>query len=81
MPSLHFGWNVLVAAALVANLPGKWRYAALVMPAATGAAAVLSANHFFLDLAAGAVVALASLWLARWLRARLPRRPPFSVLT
>jgi hypothetical protein len=81
MPSLHFGWNVLVAAALVANLHGHWRYAALLMPAAIGGAAVLTANHFFLDLAAGAVVALAALWLARWLRARSPRRAPFSVLT
>jgi hypothetical protein len=80
MPSLHFGWNVLVAVALFANIRSNWRYAALLMPAVTGAAAVLSANHFFLDLAAGAAVALAGLGLACWLRARLPRRMPFTML-
>ena len=80
MPSLHFGWNVLVTAALVSNLRWSWRYASLLMPAATGGAAVLSANHFFLDLAAGAVVGLLGLWLALRLRASLPGRAPFSIL-
>jgi membrane-associated phospholipid phosphatase len=81
MPSLHFAWNVLVTAALVRNLQSRWRHAALLMPAAIGAAAVFSADHFFLDLAAGAVVAFLGLWLAGRLRASLPRSPPFSYLT
>jgi hypothetical protein len=81
MPSLHFAWNVLVNAALVRNLQSRWRYAALLMPAAIGAAAVFSADHFFLDLAAGAIVAFLGLWLAGRLRASLPRSPPFSYLT
>jgi hypothetical protein len=80
MPSLHFGWNVLVTAALFAHLR-RARYAALGMPPVAGAAAVLTANHFFLDLAAGGAVALLGLWLAGRLRASLPRRPPFLVLT
>ncbi len=81
LPSLHFGWNVLVAAAVVGNLRRRWRYAALLMPAAMGAAAVFSADHFFLDLAGGAVVAFLGLWLAGRIRASLPRSPPFSYLT
>ncbi len=81
LPSLHFGWNVLVAAAVVGNLRWRWRYAALLMPAAMGAAAVFSADHFFLDLAGGAVVAFLGLWLAGRIRASLPRSPPFSYLT
>lgn len=79
MPSLHFGWNVLVTAALFAHL-GRARYAVLPLPLIAGAAAVLSANHLFLDLAAGAIVALAGLWLAERLRAAAPARPPFMAL-
>jgi hypothetical protein len=76
MPSLHFGWNVLVAAALIGHL-ARARYVAALMPLATGAAAVLSANHFFLDLAAGGIVGLLGLWLAIRLRA-LARNGRFS---
>lgn len=42
---------------------------------------MLSANHFSLYLAAGAIVAGLGLWLAAPLRALLPRRALFAVLT
>ena len=80
MPSLHFGWSLLAAAAIFANLRGRFRYLALVLPVISLAGVVLTANHYFLDAAAGAAVALAGLWLAMWLRARLPRYKPFTVL-
>lgn len=75
MPSLHFGWNVLVTAALLIENESRRRYAALLMPACVGAAAVLTANHFFLDLAAGAVICLFGLWVALRLHARMPASP------
>jgi hypothetical protein len=81
MPSLHFGWNVLGAIAIVTNAQSRWRYMAVLMPEAVGSAAVFSANHFFLDLAAGGAVAPLSLWLAARLRASLPLGAITSALT
>ena len=81
MPSLHFGWSLLAAIAIFANLRAPLRYVALVMPVFTLAGIVLTGNHFFLDAAAGAAVAFFALWLATQLRTRLPRHKPFTVLT
>ncbi len=81
MPSLHFGWSVLVALAIIGCATSRWRHAALLLPAATGLAAVFSANHFFLDLLAGAVVAFAGLWLAVRLRSVVGSRSTLSFLT
>ncbi|MBI4570499.1 MAG: phosphatase PAP2 family protein [Chloroflexi bacterium] len=80
MPSMHFGWSLLAAVAIFANLRAPYRYLALLMPVATLAGIVLTGNHFFLDAAAGAAVALIGLLIAAQLRARLPARVPFSVL-
>ena len=65
MPSLHFGWNLLVGIALVrhARFP-LLRLAGVFLPLAMFASIVLTANHFVLDGIAGGVVALAGLALA-----------------
>jgi hypothetical protein len=80
MPSMHFGWSLLAALAIFLHLRAPYRYLALLMPVATLGGVVLTANHFFLDAAAGAAVALLGLWIATQLRAWLPQRVPFSVL-
>jgi hypothetical protein len=80
MPSLHFGWSLLAAVALYANLRAPYRHAAFLLPVATLGGIVLTGNHFFLDAVAGAAVALAGLWLAVRLRSWLPRQKPFTVL-
>ena len=80
MPSLHFGWSLLAAAAVYLNLRAPYRYIALIMPVVTLAGIVLTGNHFFLDAVAGAAVAAIGLWLAFQLRRRLPERKPFTVL-
>ena len=80
MPSLHFGWSLLAAIAIFSNLRAPFRYVALVMPVFTLAGIVLTGNHFFLDAAAGAAVAMLALWLSVQLRNRLPRTKPFTVL-
>lgn len=54
MPSLHFGWSVLIAWALIIGLRSRWRYLAVVHPFLTLAAIILTANHYWLD----AIVAL-----------------------
>ena len=59
MPSLHFGWAVLVAYGLVVGLRTRWRWLAVLHPVATLAAIVLTANHYWLDaLVAVALIAL-----------------------
>jgi hypothetical protein len=68
MPSLHFGWNLLLATGLFveSGLVGL-RAFAIVMPVAMALAVVLTANHFVLDAIAGAalaMVALAIVWRA-----------------
>src|SRR5919109_3432219 len=60
MPSLHFGWAVLVAYGVVRALHTRWRWLVVLHPAITLAAIVLTANHFWLDaLVAGGLIALA----------------------
>ena len=64
MPSLHFGWNLLVGVVLF-RLTGRRivRVFAIGLPVAMGFAVVATANHYVLDVLAGAVVALAGLRL------------------
>jgi PAP2 superfamily len=49
MPSVHVGWAVLVAVAVIMTLRSRWRWLALLYPAMTTLAVVVTANHFWLD--------------------------------
>jgi hypothetical protein len=71
MPSLHFGWVLLVGIA-IASLAGHRmvRAVGMALPVLMLAAIVLTGNHFLLDAAVGGVVVLAGLAIARWLRTR-----------
>ncbi|HLM63432.1 MAG TPA: phosphatase PAP2 family protein [Acidimicrobiales bacterium] len=60
MPSLHFGWAVLVAYGVVRALHTRWRWVIVFHPVMTLAAIVLTANHYWLD----AVVALGLIVMA-----------------
>lgn len=82
MPSLHFGWDLLVAVA-IATCTSRWwvRYAALVMPLFTLSGIVLTANHYFLDAAAGALVAATGLGIAWLLHKSIRRDSRLSFLT
>ncbi|MBI5947684.1 MAG: phosphatase PAP2 family protein [Chloroflexi bacterium] len=80
MPSLHFGWNLLVGWALVRE--GRYwpvRLFGWVLPVLMALAIVLTANHFVIDGIAGAAVALAGLAVAILLRriALPPRISPW----
>lgn len=68
MPSMHVGWAVLVAAAMVASSTSRWRWLFVAHPAITTVAVVGSANHYWLD----GIVACALLGasLAVWRRHR-----------
>src|SRR5262249_55707304 len=49
MPSLHFGWALVIAWAVVIATKSRWRYLVLAHPVITLAAIVLTANHYWLD--------------------------------
>jgi hypothetical protein len=63
VPSLHFGWNLLMGIA-VAGLAGNWimRLFGWLMPVLMLAAIVLTANHYLFDGLVGGLIALLSLF-------------------
>ncbi|MGI5379571.1 phosphatase PAP2 family protein [Streptomyces sp. CA-251387] len=67
MPSLHFGWALMVAIGLIAATRSRWRWLWLLHPLLTLLVIVGTANHYWLD----AIVATAMLGLA--LAVILPR--------
>jgi hypothetical protein len=74
MPSVHVGWALIVALAVITVSRSRWRWLALVYPALTLLVVVVTANHFWLDgVAAAALVGLAVLVERMVTRAR-PQR-------
>jgi len=56
MPSLHFAWALWCAVALVPVLRRWWtRFAVAAYPAVTLLCVIVTANHYFIDTAAGAL--------------------------
>jgi PAP2 superfamily len=49
MPSVHVGWAVLVAVAVIGATRNRWRWLVLLYPVLTTVAVVVTANHFWLD--------------------------------
>ena len=84
MPSVHVGWALLVAAAVITTARSRWRWLVAVYPALTTLAVVVTANHFWLDgIVAAAILAavlgvqaLASRVVPARLRTRAARRVP-----
>jgi hypothetical protein len=59
MPSLHYGWDLLVGIAIVTAATTTWlKVVGWLLPVAMAWAVVATANHFVLDVAAGALLAL-----------------------
>jgi hypothetical protein len=86
-PSLHFGWDLLIGVALFTSARSiAARALGVGMPVAMAIAVVLTANHWIVDVVAGAVVALVGLAIATWLTSGRPvgfgwRRPRNSAYT
>jgi membrane-associated phospholipid phosphatase len=69
MPSLHFGWNLLVGVIIWNSTRNRaLRAFALVMPLLMAFAVVATANHYVVDVVVGGALALFGLLLAH----RLP---------
>src|SRR5438067_4691795 len=59
MPSVHVGWALIVAIAVITVSRRRWRWLAAAYPVITLLVVVVTANHFWLDgIAAGLLVAL-----------------------
>jgi hypothetical protein len=56
MPSVHIGWAILVAIAVVTTAKSSWRWLAVIYPVMTTLAVVVTANHFWLDGVAAAII-------------------------
>lgn len=59
MPSLHFGWAMIEAMAVIWVLKSRWRWLALLHPILMALCIIATANHWWLDAAAaGAIIGL-----------------------
>jgi PAP2 superfamily len=65
MPSVHVGWALLVAIVIVNVSRSRWRWLALAYPVLTTLAVVVTANHFWLDGAAAAILLALALLIQR----------------
>lgn len=70
LPSLHFGFNLLVGLAWFRyGRHRAWRVAGVAMPLAMGWAVIATANHWIVDVLLGGAVALTAVAIAdRWTR-------------
>ncbi|MDX2931497.1 phosphatase PAP2 family protein [Streptomyces ipomoeae] len=60
MPSLHFGWALMIAVGLIAATRSRWRGLWLLHPLVTLVVIVGTANHYWLDaIVAGGLLAVA----------------------
>ncbi len=58
MPSVHVGWAIIVAAAVITASRSRWRWLAVLYPVLTTLVVVVTANHYWLDgVVAGLLVA------------------------
>jgi len=62
MPSLHVGWALLIAIAAIKILKSPARWIILLHPILTTIVVVITANHFWLDIIVGAILAYGG-WL------------------
>ena len=65
MPSLHFGWALMVAVGLIVATRTRWRWLWLLHPLLTLLVIVGTANHFWLDAWAAAALLGLALTVAR----------------
>ena len=75
MPSLHFGWNLIVGVAITRhakNLLGRTFGA--MLPIAMFSAIVFTANHYILDGIVGGVIAFAGLAVSAHVTSVIPRQ-------
>ena len=68
MPSVHVGWAIMVAIAVIGVVRSRWRWLVLLYPVMTSLAVVVTANHYWLDGVAAGIVLVAVLAVQRAVR-------------
>jgi hypothetical protein len=74
MPSLHFGWALVIAWAVLIATKSRWRYLVILHPVITLAAIVLTANHYWLDAFVATVLFAFALGVDRLIERRRRRK-------
>lgn len=64
MPSMHVGWALLIAIAVVKISSNPWRWVIVAHPLITTAVVVITANHYWTDVFAGAALAVLGWWVS-----------------
>jgi hypothetical protein len=65
MPSLHFGWALIAAIAVITVLDTKWRWLALLHPTLMVLSIIATGNHWWIDAAAAAVIIVGVVMVSR----------------
>lgn len=79
MPSVHVGWALFVAICVVTVLRTRWRWLALLHPLLTVVVVTVTANHYWADGIAAAVL-LGGTFLLPFVHRRLPSGRPAAVV-
>ena len=74
MPSLHVGWALIAGWAITASIKSRWRWLGYAHPIAMTLAVVVTANHWWLDVAAAIALVCAAIWADRPIQNWLERR-------
>jgi hypothetical protein len=74
MPSLHFGWALVIAWAVLIATASKWRFVVLAHPVITLAAIVLTANHYWLDAVVATFLFAGALGVDHFIERRRKRK-------
>ena len=66
MPSIHVGWAIAIAMAVITTGTSRWRWLVIAHPVLTVYAVVATANHFWLDCVAAAGLVLLVFAAVTW---------------
>lgn len=80
MPSMHVGWALLIALAVVKTCTSAWRWVVVAHPVLTSLVVVITANHYWTDVAVGAVLAVLGWWFAGFARPAPGAEPPLALV-
>lgn len=69
MPSLHFAWAMIVAIAVISVLSSAWRWLIVIHPVLMTLSIIATANHWWIDAAAAALLVVAGIAMYRGLTA------------
>lgn len=80
MPSMHVGWALLIALAVIRLTRSRWRWLALAHPIITSFVVVITANHYWTDVIVGASLAIVAWWIAGLVRPTPGDDPAFELV-